>query len=187
MQRAVQLRTTIERLGPTFVKVAQAISTRVDMLSSAYMAEIAKLQDRVPPFDSDVARRVLEAELGRKVEDVFSSLSEKTVAAASLGQVEFRTLCEPCAWKCGSVDDVFPRPSFLFLFHLLLSCRAFFSFPHGRLMSSGWLLLHSITCTVVHRLLFGNCNTLWVFAALLPGRKLIQSDFLSTQAHGYAS
>lgn len=110
-QRAAQLRTTIERLGPTFVKVAQAISTRVDMLSESYMAEIAKLQDRVPPFDSNVARSVLEAELGRKVDDVFSSLSETTVASASLGQV-YRGILRP-EYGGGEVAVKVQRPRVL--------------------------------------------------------------------------
>eukprot|EP00803_Ostreobium_quekettii_P004083 evm.model.scf_1104EXC.1 EVM.evm.TU.scf_1104EXC.1 scf_1104EXC:11822-28756(-) len=109
--RAVELRTTIERLGPTFVKVAQAISTRVDMLSAAYMAEIKKLQDQVPPFDSVAAKQVLEGELGRKVEDVFSTLSKETVAAASLGQV-YRGILRP-EYGGGEVAVKVQRPGVL--------------------------------------------------------------------------
>jgi hypothetical protein len=54
--RAGQVRRAIERLGPAYVKVAQAVSTRVDLLSPAYLAEIERLQDRVPPFPTSEAR-----------------------------------------------------------------------------------------------------------------------------------
>jgi predicted unusual protein kinase regulating ubiquinone biosynthesis (AarF/ABC1/UbiB family) len=56
--RAVQLRGVIERLGPAYVKVAQALSTRVDLLSPEYFAQIQMLQDRVPPFPCDQAKEV---------------------------------------------------------------------------------------------------------------------------------
>lgn len=60
-QRAAQLRTAIERLGPAYVKVAQALSTRVDLLDEAYLREIESLQDRVPPFDTALALTEMEA------------------------------------------------------------------------------------------------------------------------------
>ena len=56
--RAVQLRGAIERLGPAYVKVAQALSTRVDLLSPQYFTQIQLLQDRVPPFPCDQAKEV---------------------------------------------------------------------------------------------------------------------------------
>jgi len=67
--------------------VAQSLSTRVDVLSEKYFVEIERLQDRVPPFSSKAAYEVIEAELGQKIGDVFESLTESTVASASLGQV----------------------------------------------------------------------------------------------------
>ena len=81
------MRNIIEKLGPTYVKVAQSLSTRVDILSAKYFAEIELLQDRVPPFSSKEAYELIELELGRKVEDIFEQLTETTVASASLGQV----------------------------------------------------------------------------------------------------
>lgn len=57
-ERAVQLRGAIERLGPAYVKVAQALSTRVDLLSPEYFKQIQLLQDRVPPFPCDQAKEV---------------------------------------------------------------------------------------------------------------------------------
>eukprot|EP00878_Enallax_costatus_P013271 GHUV01013874.1.p1 GENE.GHUV01013874.1~~GHUV01013874.1.p1 ORF type:complete len:1255 (+),score=498.10 GHUV01013874.1:389-4153(+) len=85
--RAEQLRGAIERLGPAYVKVAQALSTRVDLLSPEYFKQVQLLQDRVPPFPCEQAREVMSKAFGRPVDDVFTSLSSKPVAAASLGQV----------------------------------------------------------------------------------------------------
>ena len=75
------------RLGPAFVKIGQALSSRPDILPPSYTAELEKLQDRIPPFSTDEAMRVIENELGQKVGDVFSSISTSPVAAASIGQV----------------------------------------------------------------------------------------------------
>ena len=84
-------RLIMERLGPTYIKAGQMMSVRPDVLGPRAMGELAKLQDAVPRFDSAVARAVLEAELGRPIDDVFESLSEEPVAAASLAQAR------PCA------------------------------------------------------------------------------------------
>lgn len=75
------------RLGPAFVKIGQALSSRPDIMPPAYQAELEKLQDRIPPFSNEDAMRVIEAELGRKVGDIFLSISSEPVAAASIGQV----------------------------------------------------------------------------------------------------
>jgi predicted unusual protein kinase regulating ubiquinone biosynthesis (AarF/ABC1/UbiB family) len=74
-------------LGPTFIKLGQLMSTRVDIVPKEYVEECASLQDRVPGFSGERARRVLEKELGRPVEDVFDRFDEVPIAAASLGQV----------------------------------------------------------------------------------------------------
>ena len=58
-QRAIQVRKVIERLGPAYVKVAQAVSTRVDVLDMSYLLEIERLQDRVPPFPTEAALLVM--------------------------------------------------------------------------------------------------------------------------------
>lgn len=84
---AVWLREGLVRLGPTFIKVGQQFSTRVDVLSPEFIKELEKLQDNVPPFDSDAARGILEASLGKKVDEVFEQIDEEPIAAASLGQV----------------------------------------------------------------------------------------------------
>ncbi|PRW59939.1 eyespot assembly ABC1 kinase family [Chlorella sorokiniana] len=87
-QRADQAMGAIERLGPAYVKVAQALSTRVDLLPPAYLLAIQRLQDRVPPFPDAQAVACIERSFGgQPVGQVFSRLSERAVAAASLGQV----------------------------------------------------------------------------------------------------
>lgn len=87
-ERAAQaLQTLLPRLGPTFVKLAQSLSMRPDLVGEVYANALAELQDNVPPFSNDTALAILEQELGRKIEDVFSFLSPNPVASASLGQV----------------------------------------------------------------------------------------------------
>eukprot|EP00775_Hariotina_reticulata_P007499 gene7499-7709_t len=90
--RAEQLRGVIERLGPAYVKVAQALSTRVDLLPPEYYKQVQLLQDRVPPFPCKQAKQVMAAAFKRPVDEVFVSLSSTPVAAASLGQVYKGTL-----------------------------------------------------------------------------------------------
>lgn len=84
---AEHLRLAIEELGPTFVKLGQMLSTRPDLLPPAYLHELSKLRDEVPPFPSEQARAIVEAELGAPIDQLFRSFDEKVLAAASLGQV----------------------------------------------------------------------------------------------------
>lgn len=87
VKRAIQLRELLTRLGPTFIKVGQALSTRPDLIRKDFLEELVKLQDQLPPFDSAIAYQMIESELGRPIHESFSELSPKPVAAASLGQV----------------------------------------------------------------------------------------------------
>jgi len=87
-----RLRLAIEELGPVFVKFGQILSTRRDLLAHHYAEELALLQDAVPPFDSSVARAVIEAELGAPVESIFSSFATEAMASASVAQVHAATL-----------------------------------------------------------------------------------------------
>jgi predicted unusual protein kinase regulating ubiquinone biosynthesis (AarF/ABC1/UbiB family) len=75
------------KLGPTFIKIGQSISTRADLLPLAYIKELSKLQDNVPAFDHQVAMQIIERELGKPVEDLFAEMGDAPIAAASLGQV----------------------------------------------------------------------------------------------------
>lgn len=86
-KRASQLRQVLIDLGPTFIKVGQALSTRPDLVRKDFLEELTKLQDQLPPFPTPIARAIIEAELGYSPEEIFSSISPAPVAAASLGQV----------------------------------------------------------------------------------------------------
>ncbi|NET88487.1 MAG: AarF/ABC1/UbiB kinase family protein [Kamptonema sp. SIO1D9] len=86
-KRARQLRQILTRLGPTFIKVGQALSTRPDLIRKDFLQELTKLQDQLPPFDSDRAFKIIETELGRKVSELYQEIAPQPVAAASLGQV----------------------------------------------------------------------------------------------------
>jgi len=82
-----QLRMAFAELGPSFIKLAQILSSRPDLITKRYADEFKKLQDRVPPFPAEEAFRIIEAETGKKIEDVFSTFDRIPVAAASIAQV----------------------------------------------------------------------------------------------------
>ncbi len=86
-KRAAQLRHILTRLGPTFIKVGQALSTRPDLVRKDFLDELIKLQDQLPPFDNDTAFAIIESELERPVSEVYRQISPDPVAAASVGQV----------------------------------------------------------------------------------------------------
>ena len=82
-----RVRLIIEELGPTFIKLAQALSNRADLLPEALIDEFEKLQSNVPPFETAVARQIIEEELGRPISEVFSEFDDVTLGSASIGQV----------------------------------------------------------------------------------------------------
>ncbi|KAL3649359.1 Protein ACTIVITY OF BC1 COMPLEX KINASE 3, chloroplastic [Castilleja foliolosa] len=86
-QRAVQLRETFTRLGPTFVKIGQGLSTRPDLCPPQYLEELSQLQDALPTFPDSEAFSCIERELGCQLDSMYSSISASPIAAASLGQV----------------------------------------------------------------------------------------------------
>jgi ubiquinone biosynthesis protein len=90
--RGQRLREALERLGPIFVKFGQVLSTRRDLLPLDIADELAKLQDRVPPFSSDVAIATIERALRKPLADIFSSFERAPVASASIAQVHFAVL-----------------------------------------------------------------------------------------------
>ena len=90
--RGQRLRQALEHLGPIFVKLGQVLSTRRDLLPSDIADELAKLQDQVPPFPSDVAVASIERAFGRPVDQIFSRFDRVPVASASIAQVHFASL-----------------------------------------------------------------------------------------------
>ena len=87
VSRAARLRLALEELGPIFVKFGQAVSTRRDLLPADIADELAKLQDRVPPFPGAIARESLERAYARALSQVFDAFDETPLAAASIAQV----------------------------------------------------------------------------------------------------
>ena len=92
LPRAVRLRLALERLGPIFVKFGQVLSTRRDLLPPDIADELAKLQDRVPPFSADLVIATLNRVYGRRYDEIFSEFDLTPVASASVAQVHFARL-----------------------------------------------------------------------------------------------
>jgi len=90
--RAVRLRRALETLGPIFVKFGQVLSTRRDLLPLDVADELAKLQDQVPAFASDLAATEIEKGIGQNIRDVFATFEKDPVASASVAQVHLATL-----------------------------------------------------------------------------------------------
>lgn len=86
-KQALWLRESLIGLGPTFIKIGQALGTRADLLPLEYVKELATLQDQVPAFSTAEAFQIIESELGRSVHECYPEIDSEPIAAASLGQV----------------------------------------------------------------------------------------------------
>ncbi|MFW9259396.1 ABC1 kinase family protein [Nostoc sp. CALU 546] len=86
-RRATQLRELLTQLGPAYIKIGQALSTRPDLVPPVYLEELTRLQDQLPPFPNEIAYQFIKEELGAPPEEVYAELSAQPIAAASLGQV----------------------------------------------------------------------------------------------------
>lgn len=100
--RGQRLREALERLGPIFVKFGQVLSTRRDLLPLDVADELARLQDRVPPFSSDIAVASIERAFHKPLSEIFSSFEREPVASASIAQVHFAVLKD----RAGREHDV---------------------------------------------------------------------------------
>ena len=89
---ARELAEDLERLGPTFIKLGQLISTRADFIPAAYMEALERLQDHVEPFPFSEVEAIVEVEIGARISRAFSEFNATPLAAASLGQVHAATL-----------------------------------------------------------------------------------------------
>ena len=86
-KRAADLRKLLTKLGPTFIKIGQALSTRPDLIRKDFLEELIKLQDQLPPFDNQTAFKIIESDLKGKVKEIYQEITPNPIAAASLGQV----------------------------------------------------------------------------------------------------
>lgn len=87
-----RLAAALTELGPSFIKLGQILSTRSDLVGEQVAADLARLQDKLPPFPAAQARRIVEEEFGRPVDELFASFDDRPVAAASIAQVHFAVL-----------------------------------------------------------------------------------------------
>ena len=87
LKQAIWLREILTRLGPAFIKVGQALSTRPDLVPPTYLDELTLLQDQLPAFDNALAYQFIQEELGFPPHEIYAELTESPIAAASLGQV----------------------------------------------------------------------------------------------------
>jgi ubiquinone biosynthesis protein len=87
-----RVRIALQELGPTFIKFGQTLSTRGDLLPERYLVELRSLTEDVPPFDTAVARKIIEDQLHRPVAELFSEFGEAPVASGSIGQVYYARL-----------------------------------------------------------------------------------------------
>ena len=113
-----RLAAALQELGPSFVKFGQSLSTRADLVGEDVAADLAELQDRLPPFPTPEARRIVESEFGRPLAELFSEFDEEPVAAASIAQVHYAVTAEgrPVAVKVlrPGVERAFRRDLDLF-------------------------------------------------------------------------
>ena len=106
---AHSLRTALEELGPIFIKLGQVLSTRPDVLPEPYIDELSHLQDRITPVPTAEIRAIIEAELGKSVDDIFSVFENDNVATASVAQVH-RATVRTGAWSGREVAVKVLRP-----------------------------------------------------------------------------
>lgn len=89
-----ELRTTLEDLGPTYVKIGQIMSSRSDILPQSYCKELEKLRTHVEPLEASVVRQVIEEETGKKIEELYSEFRDDPLGSASIAQAHFGVLLD---------------------------------------------------------------------------------------------
>ena len=87
-----ELRTTLEDLGPTYVKMGQIMSSRVDLLPPVYCKELEKLRENVKPLDPAVAKAVIEQETGKRIDEIYTEFQDEPLGSASIAQVHYGVL-----------------------------------------------------------------------------------------------
>ncbi len=87
-----EFRTTLEDLGPTYVKIGQIMSSRPDLLPEAYCKELEKLRQNVKPLEAEIVRAVIEDETGKSIDEIYSEFRDKPLGSASIGQAHYGVL-----------------------------------------------------------------------------------------------
>ncbi len=82
-----RIRLIMEEMGPTYIKLGQMLSNRPDLVPEPLIKELERLQDRVPPFDTEIAKQIIEKEVQKPIRDIFIYFDEKPIGSASIGQV----------------------------------------------------------------------------------------------------
>ena len=90
----VELRTTLEDLGPTYVKIGQIMSSRTDLLPESYCKELETLRQNVKELDPQIARAVIESETGKKIDEIYREFRDEPIGSASIGQVHYGVLLD---------------------------------------------------------------------------------------------
>lgn len=90
----VELRTTLEDLGPTYVKIGQIMSSRTDLLPESYCKELETLRQNVKELDPRIARAVIESETGKKIDEIYREFRDEPIGSASIGQVHYGVLLD---------------------------------------------------------------------------------------------
>ena len=88
----VEMRTTLEDLGPTYIKIGQIMSSRTDILPEEYCAELEKLRSNVKPLEAEIARAIIETEAGKGINELFSEFRDEPLGSASIGQAHYAVL-----------------------------------------------------------------------------------------------
>ena len=88
----LELRTTLEDLGPTYVKIGQIMSSRPDLLPKSYCKELEKLRQTVKPLPAEIARAVIEDEVGKPIDEIYSEFRDEPLGSASIGQAHYAVL-----------------------------------------------------------------------------------------------
>lgn len=118
LREGERLAAAFGELGPSFIKLGQVLSVRPDLVGEALAADLGQLRDRLPPFPAATARAIIEAELGRPLDELYASFEDTPVAAASVAQVHFAETADgqPVAVKVlrPGVADAFARDLELF-------------------------------------------------------------------------
>ena len=87
-----ELRTTLEDLGPTYVKIGQIMSSRTDILPESYCKELEKLRSNVAPLEAAAVRAVIEEETGKKIEELYAEFRDEPLGSASIAQAHYAVL-----------------------------------------------------------------------------------------------